>query len=68
MEKRWGEGRKEQKGKKRKEKRRKEGNCSIKEGKFLYFVCLFDIGPYDRKKSFSSKDFNFCPKKRNFKK
>ena len=37
------------KGKKRREKLRKEGNRSKKEGKFLYFVSLFNIGPYDKK-------------------
>ena len=30
---------------------RKEGNSSMKEGKFPYFVSLFDIGPYERQKT-----------------
>ena len=37
---------KRNKGKKRGGK--KEGNSSKKEGKYPYFVSLFNIGPYDR--------------------
>ena len=42
-------GEKEQKGKKgkkRREKGRKEENRSKKEGKYPYFISLFNIGPY----------------------
>ena len=35
-------------GRKRREKGRKEGNSSKEEGKYPYFVSLFNIGPYDR--------------------
>ena len=38
------------KGEKRREKGGKEGNSSKKEGKHSYFVSLFNVGPYDRKK------------------
>ena len=41
-------GNKEEKGEKRREKGSKEGNDSKKEGKYPYFISLFNIVPYDR--------------------
>ena len=38
---------KRRKRKKRRVKGRKKGNTSKKEGKYPYFVSLFNIGPYD---------------------
>ena len=32
-------------------KERTEGNSSKKEGKYPYYVSLFNIGPFDRQKS-----------------
>ena len=46
----WGKRKKKKKGTKKGKKGRKEGNSSKKEGKYPYFVSLFNIGPYDRKK------------------
>ena len=43
-------GEKEIRGKRRKEEGRKEENSSKKEGKYDYFVSLFNIGPYDRQR------------------
>lgn len=39
-----------EKKKKRGKKGKQGGNCSKKKGKYHYFVSLFNIGPYDRKK------------------
>ena len=52
-------GRRWEKGKKRRENGRKEGNSSKKERKYTYFVSLFNIGPYDRPKSPQKTGKNF---------
>ena len=47
------------KGRKNREKRKRKGNRSKKEGNCPYFVSLFNIGPYVRQKSLQKTGKNF---------
>ena len=52
-------GEKTKKGKKGGKREEKKGIVVKEEGKYPYFVSLFNIGPYDRQKSMPKRGKNF---------